>query len=502
MLLFSAMLQINRNLTKDKFIKLVIEWNQGSPYENNIIRGIDWHGERNVRYGNENLWLDIEEYQNQNIIAVRYEKREADGVIWDTDYVMNFNTFRMVVRLDRSYTAEALSDDGKFSTPHFITLLIERGYLEDDDDLPVLRTPDTITKDRLEQLARIINGEKRYRLPVVYVSRTYNNEDPVNVKLLASRLKGAAHVLVQEDRETNYELKHLCDKKNEYYGAIGVYFPNPAISNKRYLYRSAVGYDDFLMQKVVQLVIRYVNTQTVDMLYTWQGVNNCILMDRLQKQRDERAAAEAARRAAEEEKLRILDTLSEEERRYKTEAVEEAKAAADKILEGFDDDLQKLQDQVDSLTKANEVLQYENQGLRAKLASTESVPLLYMGDEFEFYQEEIKDMILSVLDDAEKTLHPRSRRYDVVQNVVKSNNYKKLNAKRAEELKRLLKDYHGMPGPLYQQLEDMGFQITSDGKHYKLTYYGDERYVFTLAKTPSDFRGGKNATQSIINGVF
>lgn len=136
MLLFSTILNLNETMTKDDFIRLVIEWNQGSPHANNIIPGIQWNGERNIRYGEDGLWFDIEEYRNQNIIAVRYEKKEDDGAIWDTDYVMNFNSMKMSVRLDRSYTAEALDADSKFSTPHFITLLIERGYLEDDHQLP------------------------------------------------------------------------------------------------------------------------------------------------------------------------------------------------------------------------------------------------------------------------------------------------------------------------------------------------------------------------------
>ena len=89
MLLFSTVLDINDTLTKDAFIKLVIDWNQGSPHKENVIPNIDWHNERNVRYGDDKMWLDIQEYRNGNTIAVRYEKVEDDGVIWDTDYVMN-----------------------------------------------------------------------------------------------------------------------------------------------------------------------------------------------------------------------------------------------------------------------------------------------------------------------------------------------------------------------------------------------------------------------------
>ena len=162
MLLFSTLLEINDTMTKDAFIQLVLEWNQGSPHEENIIQGIEWNGERNVRYGTDTLWLAIEEYRNENIIAIRYEKTEADGVVWDTDYVMNFNDMKMSIQLDRSYLEEALVIDPTFSTPHFITLLIAHGYLKDDGNLAILRTPCFITKDNIPLLANIINGNARY----------------------------------------------------------------------------------------------------------------------------------------------------------------------------------------------------------------------------------------------------------------------------------------------------------------------------------------------------
>lgn len=40
MLLYSTMLDVNDTLTKEKFIKLVIKWNQESQYKENIIPGL------------------------------------------------------------------------------------------------------------------------------------------------------------------------------------------------------------------------------------------------------------------------------------------------------------------------------------------------------------------------------------------------------------------------------------------------------------------------------
>ena len=221
MLLFSTVLEINNLMTKEDFIQLAIEWNQGSPHSENIIQGINWKGERNIRYGTDSLWLAIEEYRNQNIIAIRYEKIERDGVVWDTDYVMNFNDMKMSIRLDRSYLEVALAVNPSFSTPHFITLLIEKGYLKSDGDMPISRGPVAISEDNVEILTNVMNGRKKYHLPVVYISRTYYDEEPINVQRIAGRLKGVAHVLVEKSLQLNDRIRELCDSKNEYYGAIG-----------------------------------------------------------------------------------------------------------------------------------------------------------------------------------------------------------------------------------------------------------------------------------------
>ena len=505
MLLFSTLLDIHDSLTKDDFIRLVIEWNQSSEHENNIIPGLEWNGERNIRFGEEGLWLAIEEYRNQNIIAVRYEKLEEDGAIWDTDYVMNFNSMKMSIRLDRSYTADALDADPKFSTPHFITMLIEQGYLKNDNGLPVLRSAIEIDEDNISLLTDVINGITRYSLPVIYVSKTYFDEDPVNVPFLSSRLKGVAHVMVEQSNSQNQTIRTLTDSKNEYYGAIGIYFPTKAGSHKthkKYLYRDAIGYDSYLFERVIRDVIQYSNSQMIDTLFTWQGVNNALLRDRLNSQREERLAAEKAQRAAEAEATKILDTLDEEERRIRKQAFDDAKLEADLLLETFDAEMQKLQKQVDDLTRANEALQFENQGLKIKLDSRDSIPLLFMGDEFEFYPGEIKDLILDTLSEASKGIQPKSRRADVARDIIRSNDFKKLSQAKAEELKRILKNYDGMSSKTRQSLKNLGFEISEEGKHYKVTYYGDGRYQTTYAKTPSDGRSGKNNAQITINMVF
>ena len=502
MLLFSTILPIKKKMKKNDFVHLVIEWNQQSRREDNVIQGMKWKGEQSIRYGDDKLWLEIEEYRGGNIIAIRYEKQDQDGSVWDTDYVMNFNERKLAIRLDRSYTQDALSASPAFSTPNLISLLIGRGYVEDDQDLPVLCTPIKVDEESIGFVAELINKERKYGLPVVYVSRTYSNETPVDTEQLAERLKGIAHVLVQESNETNGKLREMCDDQNEFNGAIGIYFPNHGQGHRRYLYRRAGGHDSVLMEKVIRSVMLYFNSLRIDTLYTWQGVNNTLLQNRLSVQREERAAAERAQNRVEQEIQNILDGMDEKERSFKKQALEDAKAEANKLLDSFEDEIQKMTAQIAELSKTNEALQQETQGLRAKLDAIDSVPILCMGEEEDLYQGEIKDLILTILSDALETTEEGSRRRDIIEDIIASNGYQKTSLEKAGEVKKLLKDYTGMTGKLRQSFMDIGFEVVDDRKHYKLTYYGDNRYQTILGKTPSDVRSGKNNAREIIKMVF
>ena len=492
MLLFSTVLDIKDGLTKDTFIQLVIRWNQDTPHKENVIPGIEWHGERNVRYGDASMWLDIQEYRNGNVIAVRYEKTEEDGVVWDTDYVMNFSEMRISIQLYRSYLEEALTVDSKFTAPHFITLLAKEGLLKDDGDLPVSKFPVFIRDHNLSLLCGVINGTKRYKLPVVYISKNYGQTDPVDVKWLASRLKGVAHVLVQESRFTNNSLRIMCNDKNEYNGAVGIYFPNQAAQHQRYFYRAYEGYDAFLLEKVVRTIINYANMQLIKPLYTWQGVINAMLRDRWSSRGEDLIVLERAKKSAE-----FAKELAEQER----DEAEQQKDEAHQLVDMTDQEISDMKRQIEELTHENERLTAENAGLRTKLNGMDSMPVLYLGTEDEFFPGEIREMILAILDRAlgDET---KTRRSDVLRDIIHSNGYQHSRENRVREVKAKLKGYKTMNGALRRFLEDLGFVITEDGKHYRLTYYGDNRYHTTLAKSASDHREGENISTQIIRDML
>lgn len=290
MLLFSTILNIDKSLTKDDFLNLVIEWNQKSPHDDNVIPDLTWDGSYDQKFGNEKVSLEFKEYRNEDIIAVRYMKKLDDGILWNTDYIMNFKEYKMSIMLDRSFTEDAVGIAPSFSTPFFIRLLIEKGYVLADSDLPVTMNPHFISKNNYQLLLDIVNDIRSYNLPIVYVSKTLSNDTPVDVSKLAYDLKGVAHVLVQEELDLNNILEDLNEDVIEVGGSIGLYFQSDRMNNRTVLYHS--GFDsDTIRQGIVKAVVNFTNQQSIDPLYTWDGVLTSLLRDRFESQKSKRTKA-------------------------------------------------------------------------------------------------------------------------------------------------------------------------------------------------------------------
>lgn len=473
MLLFSTILKIDKLLTKDSFLNLVIEWNQGSPHKDNVISDLNWNGSYNQKFGDDTISLEFKEYRNEEIVAVRYVKKLDDGIIWKTDYIMNFKDYKMSIMLDRSFTEDAIGVDPSFTTPLFIRLLIEKGYVVNDNDLPILMDPHLIGCENLSVLTTVINGTKFYDLPVVYVSKTFSNNIPIDVDKLAYALKGVAHIFVQEDLETNTFIREQCNSTNEYNGAIGIYYQSDLLKHKRFL-----NYEYFdstiTRQNIVKEIINFTNQQNIDPLYTWDGVLTSLLRDRFESQKSKRTKAERTKEETEE------------------------------LLDSFSNDF-------DELTEENGRLRSSISDLESELAfyrdafnnkTVNDSGFLSSGSEKEFFQDEKKEFILSVLSDSLVSIKDNTRKKHIIQDIIQQNNSEDVLSKKREEVKRLITDYSGLTGKLKQDLQQLGFTISDEGKHYKLTYFDDNRYTITMAKTPSDGRAGKNNVSEINNKVF
>ena len=466
MRIFSTVLKIKNTLTKEDFIRLMIEWNQNNQYEENVIPGLDWNGEKTFHAGSVALWLDVKEYAGKNIIAARFEKAESNGVIWDTDYVMNFDAMEIAIIMERSYSEDALMTGKEFSTPYFIKYLISGGYVEQDDGLPVGMEPVFINNANFGIFDKVLGGNTTYRLPIVYISKTADGQYPLDYKNLAYRLKGAAHILVEEALNDENKMKLQYEKN----GNISIYYPGNKSNHVYFTYRNVPEIESILYSRVLKHVIQTALVQKTDALLTWQGVDNALLLERLNEQRKETDE--------------LCDMFDSEVKEYEKKEDE-------------------LKDKMTRLMNEIEALHAENQGLRGRLNQLDREPLLLYGNETDFYPGEIKDLVLSALAEVCENELERKRRIDVFGDIIEANDYQKLSEQNQKKVRDLLKGTKDLSNSSQKQaLRKMGIEIQEDRTHYIVTLSGDSRYMVTIAKTGSDVRGGRNNAANIIKTML
>ncbi len=166
----------------------------------------------------------------------------------------------------------------------------------------------------------------------------------------------------------------------------------------------------------------------------------------------------------------------------------------------------ELEEKAEALERENYQLRLENNNSQSEIMNNTSKRSLHNEDsliyfelaEIDFYSLERRDLILDILKNV-NNIRDNSRRYHLLQDLVKSNvptgNREALKA----EIQALFKDYRRMNVHIRNSLERMGFEIVSETNHYKIRFCEDNRYVVTFAKTASDHRAGMNIARDICN---
>ena len=296
---------------------------------------------------------------------------------------------------------------------------------------------------------------------------------PFRVQELAYNLRGVAHVFVEDDTEVSKLLKESCNGMNSHHGSIGIYYSGSSAAYKIIIANKYKGREKVLIDRIVNIVSRYVNQQARDRMLTWEGVQNELLKLKYASATEKKAEAE-----------------SEVSEVYKNFATE---------LKENENTIKEKERTIEDLNNRIVALQVENQGLRAKYERITEVPLLYYGIENELYDGEIRDQVLEVLNSYLGNIKKKTRKEHILQDILEYNEPTGTLSAKREEIKHILKGYTKVDESLKRNLKQFGFVITKDGGHYKLTYKGDPRYMFTMASSGSDSRHGGGNLASQIN---
>jgi hypothetical protein len=173
----------------------------------------------------------------------------------------------------------------------------------------------------------------------------------------------------------------------------------------------------------------------------------------------------------------------------------------DRYIEEFDKELkakdERLVDAEKEISRLKaEVRKYESRNPMG------SGFVLRSGREQDLYDGELAEIVRDALEDGVQRVPNDSRRKHILSAIVDANALTSEARSRREQLKALLRDYRNMDAKTKKGLIEMGFEVTEEGKHYKLTFQGDDRYTFTLPKSGSDYRGGLNAATDISRLLF
>lgn len=467
MVTYTTKFPINERFDKNEFVKLVVKWNQGSKFDK--INGLSWNGQDyECEWKQDNITLTIQEINSESIIASRLRKEDEHGM-WFTDFVLNNSEGSIAISVSLETTELTTDFFPTYYPPFFVKMVLFGDYAGKDNGLQVMNKEHNVDEE-LEFFRNVVTKRITSELPVVFVTRTVEGKNLLNVNQLAFRLQGVAHVICEPEQVIKLtELSDILDGIEAKAGKIFIFYPS---HNKRSRIMNLTGSSkeaNYLEDRIVNDVYNYMNSRMRSTIDTWDGVST--------------------------EKLHIINrklindhTAIEEENRN--------------LYDIFGEQLEKMEESNVKLSNEVQRLTAELQGLRMRYSDKDKFPLLYLGEEKDLYTGEIKEIILEIMSEYQKSCKEDSRRWHIISDLMESNEFKGIPEKRREQLKNALRGYKSLNGSLKSLLETLGFEISDDGKHYKWTYYGDHRYVATAAKTCSDNRAGMNLSSLIDKTMF
>ena len=274
-----------------------------------------------------------------------------------------------------------------------------------------------------------------------------------------------AHVVVEPNRPFSVRLQLEVESENVYGGAVGIYWPE------------GVGRRTF-----------FLGEEYPDPRRLATAIKDEVRTALLNRRPTPRCTWAYVQESASRQAIQALKASGSKEVEDYIETFDKENKAKDQRLEDAENEIQRLR---------NELRKNESR------TSTTSGILLRLGRERDLYQNETLGTLLDAIKDASTRIPDDYRRQHILKSILEANEISPnpLEAHR-EQLKKLLRGMTTIDAKTRRGLERMGFSISDDGKHFKLTFQGDDRYTFSLPKSGSDWRGGLNAASDIAKLMF
>lgn len=462
MLSFSTEFPVGQTSTPEAFVEAVRSWILASPHTSfgtEGLRLLNLGAEKSVRAGRQLAEITGASHDGDIAVSVRLTATE-DNVDWisEISYAgqrepwVSVRTYRdSVAPVTRLPSAKK---------PIVVAALLDSLGGGWDGGIQVSKAPRRLAPDEVDLAADLISGEAGCYLPVVYVSANFDGSYWVDTKALARELCGMAHVVVEPDRHFSSRLR--LEAEPAYGAAVGIYWPD---GSGRRLVRPDWSLTNSDRRKAISKEVRQALLNRRPLTWcSWPAA----------QQLQSRLAIQALRESGSKE-VDVYVAAFDAELALKDAAIQ---AAESEILR----------------------LSSELKSSRQRAASTGV--RLKVGGEQDYYPDEIASVIRDMATDALTRVQPNGRRQHILRAISEDNPPSPVPQERREKLKTLLRDYRSLNREIRDGFAEMGFSISEEGKHVKLTYQGDDRYTFTIPKTGSDHRGGLNSVSDISKRLF
>ncbi|MHC1700507.1 MAG: hypothetical protein AB9900_05945 [Humidesulfovibrio sp.] len=446
---------------------MAIQWIKGSPHSRipkSALKCPTEHGEQKIAFGNESVALGTVKFNEHLIGGIRWIQVDSSNLEWTSVIVAKKTSDQTLFGIQVS--CEALSSAALLPLPkkpiviHKVIQQLGGGM---DGHIPITDKPFFLDKNEEQIAAALMQGTGNNSLPIIYVSSGFDGEYIVNAASLSKAVSGLAHVVVEPNYTFSLNLKRLTASRNVYGGTIGVYWPD---SNMRKVY--------------------FINDKRTDADCIQREISNDIRVILTYRRQTPTCTWLHFQEAVATNNYTNIKTGNDTE-------IDDLLSAADTEIKAK---LERIQEQEREIAKLNAELKRANSQLQAPSS------ILTPGEEQELYEAESREIVVSALESSLRSYLPESRRAHLLKDILHANRRNGETEKLAAQIKAIFKSYVGMDAKTRSSLEKLGFTLSEDGKHFKAVFRDDPRYTFSISKSASDHRSGKNMASDINKILF
>ncbi len=459
MKILSTKLPLKVEVTKEQIYQTIVQWLK----ESKPCKAV---GEKFEQAENKDDVRIIEGYAT--IETLTGKRNDVQYLAVRLTHIYKEQTWETEIIYGESATEKSVTihihcsgDTTLFKKPPIVRTEIIRAFIADgrvkNTKLPIQATPIYADYGMLDYLASVMTTHYDQAIPMVYVSKIFDSAGyNADIDKLSRNLAGIAYIVAERNGDFAYNLKERTNGKNPFNGHIAIYYPNGKIDRLRPSDMQVYGAAD---SQILDCVISAVTSQVDKDAPTWQQLYT------------EKIAA---------------DTVLLED-----------------YMSGYDsleDKLKAAKEKIAALTEENNVLRNKNDSLQAALvASGIEKAIITRSPIAEFFDGEQHDLLITVLKEAaDRCGGFDMRKSELINSLLECNEYIGNGRETLEVVKRVLSSGEQLSKRDIAELERVGFKLVSEQNHYKVVYRGNERYWFTISKSPSDRRSGQNNASDII----